>query len=83
MRINNTPEPEGGATSAVEPNPDRQSSQATEFFASFTRPPLPSFDPSPQTPESDMAPPETQATNNFSLMTMTPAQLEELVQRTV
>jgi len=48
-----TPEPEGGATSAVEPNTDRQSSQATEFFASFVRPP--SFNPPPPTPESNMA----------------------------
>jgi len=69
-----TPEPEGGVTSTVEPNPDRQSSQATEFFASFRLPP-------PPIPETDMAPPETQATNNFSLITMTAAQLEELVQR--
>jgi len=69
-----TPEPEAGATSAVEPNPDRQSSQATEFFASFRQPP-------PPIPESTMAPPETPATNNFSLITMTPVQLEELVQR--
>jgi len=82
MARDDTPEPEGGATSAVEPNPDRQSSQATAFFASFVRPP-PSFNPPPPTPESDMAPPETQATNNFSLITMTSAQLEELVQRTV
>jgi len=72
-----TPEPEGGVTSAVEPNPDRQSSQATEFFTSFARP----LDPSPATPDRTMAPPETQATNNFSLITMTAAQLEELVQR--
>jgi len=78
-----TPEPEGGVTSAVEPNPDRQSSQATAFFASFTRSPSTSFDPPPPIPESDMAPPETQATNNFSLVTMTPVQLQELVQRTV
>jgi len=28
-----------------------------------------------------MAPPETPAANNFSLITMTPAQLDELVQR--
>jgi len=74
-----TPEPEGGVTSAVEPNPDRQSSQATEFFASFARPlETPSVDP---TPERIMAPPETPAANNFSLITMTPAQLDELVQR--
>jgi len=78
-----TPEPEGGATSTIEPNPDRQSSQATEFFASFVRPLPTSFDPPPPIPESDMAPPETQATNNFSLVTMTPVQLQELVQRTV
>jgi len=73
-----TPEPEGGVTSTVEPNPDRQSSQATEFFASFARPLNP---PVNLTPERTMAPPETQATNNFSLITMTAAQLEELVQR--
>ena len=79
----NTPEPEGGATSAVEPNPDRQSSQATEFFASFVKPPPTSFDLPLSTPESDMAPPETQATNNFSLITMTPVQLQELIQWTV
>jgi len=78
-----TPEPEGGATSAVEPNPDRQSSQATTFFASFRQPPPTSFDPPPPIPESDMAPPEPQATNNFSLVTMTPVQLQELIQRTV
>ena len=78
-----TPEPEGGATSVVEPNPDRQSSQATEFFASFVRPPPTPFDPPPPMPESNMAPPETQATNNFSLITMTPVQLQELIQRTV
>jgi len=78
-----TPEPEGGATSVVEPNPDRQSSQATEFFASFARTPPTSFDPPLPIPESDMAPPEPQATNNFSLVTMTPVQLQELIQRTV
>jgi len=76
-----TPEPEGGATSTVEPNPDRQSSQASTFFASFHQPPPTSFDPPPTIPESNMAPPETQATNNFSLITMMAAQLEELVQR--
>jgi len=73
-----TPEPEGGVTSVLEPNPDRQSSQATEFFASFTRPLSPPVNP---IPERTMAPPETPATNNFSLITMTAAQLEELVQR--
>jgi len=76
-----TPEPEGGVTSAVEPNPNRQSSQASTFFASFRQPPPTSFDPSPTIPESNMAPPETPAANNFSLITMTPAQLDELVQR--
>jgi len=73
-----TPEPEGGVTSAVEPNPDRQSSQASEFFASFARPLEPPVNP---IPDRIMAPPDTQATNNFSLITMTAAQLEELVQR--
>jgi len=75
-----TPEPEGGVTSVVEPNPDRQSSQATEFFASFARPPPTPVDPAPPIPKRTMAPPETQAANNFSLITMTPAQLDELVQ---
>jgi len=76
-----TPEPEtGGATSAVEPTFNRQSSQAPTFSSL-----LPPIDP-PNPPDIDMAttqPPAGPPVNNYSLITMTPRQLQELVQQTV
>jgi len=74
-----TPEPEtGGATSAVEPPFDRQSSQALTF-SSFLPP-----DP-PNPPDVDMATntPAAAPVNNYSLITITPRQLQELVQQTI
>jgi len=76
-----TPEPEvGGATSTVEPTFNRQSSQA-RTFSSF----LPPID-LPNPPEIDMTttqPPAGPPVNNYSLITMTPQQLQELMQQTV
>jgi len=72
-----TPEPEtGGATSAVEPTFDRQSSQAPTF-SSFLPPPDP-----PNPPDIDMSATPA-AVNNYSLITISPRQLQELVQQTI